>query len=67
LFYRAHGQWWNDLLITGIILPLIVGGTTTIWFGWGGGRDLVRLFRRLGKTGRDSDDDGEIVKNDSNP
>ena len=59
--------WWIYLLISGIILPLGIGVITTVWFGWGGIRDLGRLFRRLGKTGRDSDDDGEIVKNDSNP
>jgi hypothetical protein len=58
--------WWIYLLISGIILPLGIGVITTVWFGWGGIRDLGRLFRRLGKTGRDSDDDGEIVKNDSN-
>jgi SSS family solute:Na+ symporter len=54
--------WWNYLLVTGIILPLIIGVITTTWFGWGGLRDLGRLFRRLSTAKRDASDDGEVVK-----
>ena len=42
-------------------------GVITIWFEWGGIRDLGRLFSRLGNKRGDSDDDGEMVKNDPNP
>ena len=36
-----------------------------VWVG--GLRDLGRLFSRLGNKRGDSDDDGEMVKNDPNP
>ena len=67
LFRWPTDWWWNYLLVTAIILPLLIGVITTIWFGWGGIRDLGRLFSRLGKKRGDSDDDGEMVKNDLNP
>jgi hypothetical protein len=67
MFRWPTDWWWNYLLVTAIILPLLIGVITTIWFGWGGIRDLGRLFSRLGKKRGDSDDDGEMVKNDLNP
>jgi hypothetical protein len=54
--------WWNYLLITVIIVPLGVGVITAAWFGWGGIRDLLQVFRRLGKARLNPLDDGEIVQ-----
>jgi hypothetical protein len=53
--------WWNYLMIAVIFLPLAIGLVTTVWLGWGGLRDLGRLFRRLSSVRRDESDDGEVV------
>ncbi len=56
--------WWNYLFIAGIALPMVLSVITTVWFGWGGLRDLRRLFRRLGEIRRDARDDGELPETD---
>lgn len=51
--------WWNWGLVQ-IWMCIVLGPLTTIWFTWGGVRDLIRLFRRLrGKTA-DVRDDGRV-------
>ena len=44
-----------------ILIPIFVGVVTTIWFTWGGTRDLIRLFRDLPHVKRNSLDDGSVV------
>jgi SSS family solute:Na+ symporter len=61
----TNRDWWRYNLIQGILLPLIIGPLTTIWFTFGGLRDLVRLFRRLAVMKRDEQDDGTVKRNDS--
>ena len=39
--------WWRYFIVCSIFIPLAIGVGTTIWFGWGGVRDLRRLFKRL--------------------
>ncbi len=51
LYFRYNGIW----------MPLVVGIITSIWFSWGGVRDLVRLFRRLSALHRNTLDDGRVV------
>ncbi|MCX6998206.1 MAG: hypothetical protein NTV49_14255 [Kiritimatiellaeota bacterium] len=41
-------SWWSSYWhVVGILVPLFVGGLTTIWFTWGGARDLRHLFASL--------------------
>ncbi|MFA6111477.1 MAG: hypothetical protein WDA75_22185, partial [Candidatus Latescibacterota bacterium] len=44
-----------------IVLPLLVMLVTTVWFWWGGLRDLVRLFRRLKTIKQNPKDDGMVM------
>jgi SSS family solute:Na+ symporter len=48
--------WWVYI----IILPLIIGVITTVWFTWGVLRDLRRLFHTLNQARRDERDDGTV-------
>jgi SSS family solute:Na+ symporter len=50
--------YWH---ITAIILPLIIGVLTTIWFTIGGTTDLIKFFRRLKAQRIDHRDDGTVV------
>lgn len=43
-----------------IIIPIFVGVVTTIWFTWGGTRDLIRFFRALPNVKRNTLDDGSV-------
>lgn len=38
----------------------VLGATATVWFLWGGFKDLFALFRRLKTLTRDKDDDGTV-------
>ena len=53
--------WSTYWHINQIVVPLLVGIVTTIWFTWGGTRDLIRLFRILPTVKRDARDDGTVV------
>lgn len=48
--------WWVYI----IVLPLIIGVLTTVWFTWGVLRDMRRLFRTLKEAKRDERDDGTV-------
>lgn len=53
--------WWADYwLITGILIPFLIGIVTTIWFTWGGLYDVKMLFQRLKSEKRDAHDDGTV-------
>ena len=51
------GRYWR---VTAVLVPLVIGGVTAVWFTWGGVRDLRRLFRSLRTVKRDEHDDGTV-------
>lgn len=53
--------WATYWHIYAIVIPVFVGVVTTIWFTWGGTRDLLRLFRDLPHVKRSALDDGSVV------
>jgi solute:Na+ symporter, SSS family len=62
LIARWPLQWWATYWYYEMIfLPIIVMALTTVWFWWGGVRDLVRLFQRLHTLKRNELDDGRVV------
>lgn len=55
-------SWWSRYYhVTGIILPLVIGVITTVWFTWGGIRDLRRMFVKLATAEVNEKDDGIVV------
>lgn len=59
---RWSGAGWAVYFhIVGIWMPLLVGAVTSVWFSWGGIRDLRLLFRRLAEMRRNTLDDGRVV------
>jgi len=55
-------RWWVDYwYVVGLILPVVVGIITSVWFSIGGYRDLRTLFRRLRILERNVLDDGRVV------
>lgn len=65
LWYLLHpwplSVWSTYWYINAILMPLLIGVVTTVWFTWGGARDLIRLFRDLPKISRNPLDDGSVV------
>ncbi|MEI6082698.1 MAG: sodium:proline symporter [Verrucomicrobiota bacterium] len=56
-------QWWKNFwFIYCICLPFLIGVVTTVWFTWGGVRDLRSFFRRLRAEKVDEADDGTVEK-----
>ena len=52
----AWVRWWAiNFSIIGVL-----GVIATVWFLWGGFRDLFDMFRRLRTMARDQDDDGSV-------
>lgn len=59
---RWDGEGWAAYFhVVGIWMPLVVGAITSVWFSWGGIRDLRLLFRRLAEMRRNALDDGRVV------
>ncbi len=55
-------EWWSvKFYITSLLVPGIVGIVSTVWFMWGGIRDVRRLFIDLEKNVSDSNDNGQII------
>ena len=53
--------WWASYWkFYAIVIPLIIGVITTIWFLWGGIHDLRQLYKDLKRYKSDSSDDGEM-------
>ena len=53
--------WWGKYYyVTGLLIPIIVGCVSTVWFLWGGIRDGIRLFRDLDRRITDTDDNGYV-------
>lgn len=57
----SNEAWAKYFWIMGILFPLLVGVITSVWFTWGGVRDLRLLFRRLAVAKRNERDDGRVV------
>ena len=54
-------QWWvNFFHATYVIMPFAIGIVVTVWFTWGGLRDLRRLFIRLKTVSENPLDDGTV-------
>ena len=55
--------WWGKYYyVTSLIIPMIIGCVSTVWFFWGGIRDGIRLFRDLDARVRDAHDNGFVAK-----
>ncbi len=53
--------WWGDYYyVMTLCIPMVLGMVCTIWFIWGGVRDLIRLFHDLGARVRDASDNGYV-------
>lgn len=52
--------WGNYFRIVSVIVPGILAAFTTVWFCWGGIRDLRRMFRDLAERQCDDADDGRV-------
>ena len=48
--------------VTSLIIPMLIGCVSTVWFFWGGIRDGIRLFRDLDARVRDAHDNGMVEK-----
>ena len=58
-------HWWAVMFfITLVVMRFITGSITTVWFMWGGIRDMRQLFKDLAKRKADPTDNG-MVRNDS--
>ncbi|GAB4170923.1 MAG: hypothetical protein Fur0032_09970 [Terrimicrobiaceae bacterium] len=45
---RLSPEWWFGYAVfTALYLPLVIGGITTVWFTWGGARDMIQLLKDL--------------------
>lgn len=51
-------SWWAW---NSVYLAALVGAVTTVWFSWGGLRDLRQLFRSLNALERNMLDDGRVI------
>ncbi|MBE6374949.1 MAG: sodium:panthothenate symporter [Lentisphaerae bacterium] len=61
LIYRWPNAWWGYyFLIVFMIVPAICAAVTTVWFGFGATRDLLRLFRDLGGRENNPLDNGMV-------
>ena len=56
-------KWWaNYYYVCNLIIPIIVGCISTVWFMWGGIRDGIQLFKDLDKRVIDASDNGMVRK-----
>lgn len=54
--------WWSKwFFFNNFILSGMVAVVSTLWFSWGGTRDLLRLFRALEQKQTDTLDDGRVM------
>lgn len=53
--------WFNYWRYWTLPLGIFYGTVTTIWFTWGGTRDLFRFFRSLRAAHADEHDDGRVI------
>ncbi|HEX7008928.1 MAG TPA: sodium:solute symporter family protein [Phycisphaeraceae bacterium] len=50
-------SWWLFTVVVGMVSGLV----TTVWFLWGGFRDMIDLFRDLNAARRDEEDNGAVA------
>ncbi|MBR4612824.1 MAG: sodium:panthothenate symporter [Kiritimatiellae bacterium] len=56
-------EWWGGYYyVMTLCIPMVLGMVCTVWFIWGGIRDLIRLFRDLGARVRDASDNGFVAR-----
>ena len=62
VFSRWPLSWWATYWhYYAIIIPLVIGIVTTVWFLWGGIRDLHELYIDLKTYKSDASDDGTVT------
>lgn len=65
LFFEWPKIWWDwYFYIVNLLVPTLAGIVTTVWFMWGGVRDLRRLFVDLANRREDAADNGQILDED---
>ena len=58
-------HWWGiRYFITTLVIGCIVGIISTVWFMWGGIRDIIRMFRDLAERKANPDDNGMVKQED---
>lgn len=61
-FQPWPNEWWGvKFFITSVTIPCIIGVISTIWFTWGGCRDIKQLFIDLEKRVEDDNDNGQVL------
>ena len=54
-------HWWGiRYFITTLVIGCIVGIISTVWFMWGGIRDIIRMFHDLAERKANPDDNGMV-------
>ncbi len=55
-------EWWAHFFyVQQFLLGGLVAVVSTVWFSWGGTRDLIRMFRDLNKKEVNINDDGRVI------
>jgi hypothetical protein len=63
-FSPFSAKWWSDYFyVTHVIIPGLIALVTTFWFGYGGIKDLISLFRDLEKRVVNHLDNGTVSGN----
>jgi solute:Na+ symporter, SSS family len=66
LFHIWPDRWWaNYWFYAGVMLPIVLGSVTSVWFTIGGVNDLRKLFRSLKVLHRNVHDDGTVAHGSS--
>src|ERR1039457_792956 len=61
-------SWWSNYwFYAGVVVPVVLGSVTSVWFTIGGYRDLRNLFKRLRVLKRDTHNDGRVVDTEVPP
>lgn len=61
LFYPWPKEWWGIYFyVTVLIVPSIVGMIATVWFVWGGVKDIRQLLIDLKNRKEDASDNGQV-------
>ena len=56
-------KWWGYYyFIHMLVAGSVIGAVSTVWFTWGGIRDMLRMFRDLAARKADPDDNGVVRK-----
>lgn len=65
LFAPWPAHWWGYyFFLTALVIPGLIAVISTVWFSWGGTRDLIRLFRDLqAQRQEDPHDNGQVIIN----